>query len=162
MVKNIATALIITFGIILMMLGFAFAIDYFDLLNKECCQGSEVDLNLIHEVEACSLVTELPTATSTAILCEQEVPTETPVVTGTWIVPTVTPTDDPPPPPHRTNTPESTSPPNPTSTPNPTATDDNRCNKGGGNGGEDCDPGNNPCKGNNDEDDDDDCDDDDD
>jgi len=72
--------------------------------------------------------------------------TQTPVVTSTPSpTPTVTTTNTPKP----TDTPVVTE--TPTSTPKPTGTPSPKCNKGGGNGSEGCDPGNHPEKGNDDE-----------
>lgn len=140
MIRNIATALIITFGVILMMLGFAFALDYFDLLNRECCESSVPEVAL-----QCPLEVELPTATPTVVLCECNCATETPVVlTATPTLPpsvTRTPgpslTPRPSPTPEASSTPEST----PTDVP-PKPTDKPRCNRGLGNNEEGCDPGN--------------------
>lgn len=159
MFRTIATALIITFGILVMMFAFAFAVDHFDLFNRECCQTS-----FIQEVASCPFVAESATVTPTALLCEQV------VLTGTLVVLTMSPTHDatnPPPDstttPNPTNTPnptitsiptstpEPTDPPAPTSTPQPEPTEKVNCNKGGGNDDEGCNPGNNPCKGNDDE-----------
>lgn len=152
MLRNVATALIIIFGVLIMALVFAFALDYFDLLNRECCQTS-----VIQGIEACPLILEESTATPTVVHCELEVPT------GTLVVITASPTVDLTNPPQFTSTPNSTNPPNststsdptnppdPSATPDPTATKKPKCNKGGGNDDEGCDPGGNPCKGNDDE-----------
>jgi hypothetical protein len=50
-----------------------------------------------------------------------------------------------------TDEPDPTKTPHPTHEPNPTPTEKPKCNKGEGNGGEDCDPGNNPDNGTDDE-----------
>lgn len=72
-------------------------------------------------------------------------PENTPFPQETRVVPTNT--SEP------TNTPvDPTDSPDPTDVPNPTKTPKAKCNKGEGNGGEGCDPGNNPDKGNDDED----------
>lgn len=79
-----------------------------------------------------------------------EIPSETPVPTDSPEIPTTVPPTEPtqeytPTPPQE----------DPTKTPDPepwTPTPKVPCNKGEGNGGENCDPGNNPDKGNNDED----------
>ena len=125
--------------------------------------------------------TETPTATNTPT--ETAVPTETTEVpTGTAIptetpsptstpTETVEPTKTPPPPtptetpkpidtpeptdtPEATETPKPTKTPKPTDTPEPTGTHKPHCDKGGGNGSEGCDQGNNPDNGHDDEDDD--------
>jgi hypothetical protein len=148
LIRNIATALIITFGVILMMLGFVFVLDYFDLMNRECCQ-SQGSVLVVPEVQLqCPIIEELPTATPTVVLCECDCTTETPVV------PTATPTHGTPPP-TDTRTPEPTNTPVPSSTPEPTPTDippptevppeptdKPKCNRGLGNNEEGCDPGN--------------------
>ena len=76
-----------------------------------------------------------------------------PITIPTEVSSTPTPTDEPTP----TNTPpvESTSTPGvePTNTPtDPTHKPKEKCNKGGGNGSDGCDPGNNPDLGHDDED----------
>lgn len=91
--------------------------------------------------EVCSLV-EQPTVTPTAVLCECDCITETP------LVPTATPTHGTPPP-TATRTPGPSPTPEPSSTPIPTSThippeptDKPKCNRGLGNNEEGCDPGN--------------------
>lgn len=87
--------------------------------------------------EVCSLV-EQPTVTPT--------PTS-PVLCEALVVPTATPTHGTPPPATRTPEPDNTSEPSSTDVPPstempPEPTDKPKCNRGLGNGSEECDPGN--------------------
>lgn len=79
------------------------------------------------------------------------VPSTTPtvIVTTTQVPPTIEPTD--PPTQEPTVIVETPRPPQETPVPPTEATKKPKCNKGEGNGGESCDPGNNPDNGNDDE-----------
>ena len=109
------------------------------------------------EAEGVVEITPTSTLVPTQVVCEL-----TPTVQPTWVGPSPTsPSPEPTDPPDPTATPEpeptNTPPPTNTPVPEPTdpppePTDKPKCNKGEGNGGEGCDPGNNPEKGNDDED----------
>jgi len=104
-------------------------------ITVDCCCGQATQ-----EVqELLNIVTPTPPVTN-----PPEEPTKppkepTPTAPPKTPKPTVTPPPPTPPPP---------TPPPPTPTDEP---EKKHCNKGGGNGGEGCDPGNNPDKGNDDE-----------
>ena len=99
--------------------------------------------------QVCTGSTDLPTANPTATKVGPG-PTSTPRPTD-GVQPTETPgpTDTPTVPAGPTVT---DVPPAPTPAPEPEPTDKPKCNKGGGNDSEGCDPGNRPDKGNDDED----------
>ncbi len=126
MLRNVATALIIVFGVFVMAFIFAFALDYFDLRSRECCEAS-----VSQGIQACPFVLESVTVTPTGTL------TETPVVTATpLLLLTATRTLESSPAPGPSSTPQ----PNPTNVP-PEPTNEVKCNRGLGNGSEGCDPG---------------------
>ena len=170
------SALIVLMGAVLAALGFVFGWtmkgDLIDVQSSNvpaviyvergggscgCCSVPPI-VQVVVTVEACSVVPELsatpiPTSTSTAIgptNTRTVRPTETDEPRDTKVPPTVTEpvltatsTEQPTLEPTGTQEPEDT--PEPTRTPKP------HCNKGEGNGEEDCDPGNNPDNGNDDE-----------
>ena len=168
------SALIVLMGVILAALGFLGGwvlkgdLDVQTVSNDPavvyggacCCGGGVPTIQVVVTVEVCNL----PAPTSTSTATEFGVtPTATQV--GPTSTRTIRPTDTREPKPTTqpiagpTSTPEPTATVEPTQTPEPTATNVEpsktpkpKCNKGSGNGGEDCDPGNNPDNGNDDED----------
>jgi len=150
--RNIVAVLLIlaitAFVLTLMIFGVRYVIDSPNVDQEQCgmryCATPEV---LVCPV----VVMEQPTATSTAVLCECNCATETPVIlTATpTLPPNVTRTPGPSPTPGPSSTPELTSTPEASPTPMPTSThippeptDKPKCNRGLGNNEEGCDPGN--------------------
>jgi hypothetical protein len=90
---------------------------------------------------SCPVTEPTPTPTEEPQVCSTDAPTITPTTEPTRPRPTGSPT----------NVPSATPTPVPTDTEVPEPTPKVNCNKGGGNGPEGCDPGNNPDKGHDDE-----------
>jgi outer membrane biosynthesis protein TonB len=121
--------------------------DQLRYLSVDCAPGQAA--TLVAKIRDFVRATFTPTLTTAPTFVATDTPSATPTVE---VTPNPTQTGTPSPTQEPTKTPKVTKTPKPTDTPTVEPTKKPHCDKGEGNGGENCDPGNHPEKGNDDED----------